>query len=258
MKPHWIKWYPVQWLHSTARDEMKAEERGTFQDFVCLASPSISQIPGQFKFVDVAALARKLNTPVDVIKRTIEICTRRDRIRITENTEGFVCRIIKYHIYQPSLADGDVNENGGQADLKLTGEPDEKKLLTLNALRGRGRGRSEEEEEDLRSRPSRAKKPARRIQLILDEEPKRWEGIMPEEKMLWAKTYPGVDIEAALQEMITYWDAQPKSHRKLDWKRAIVNRLKWLQDHGGFRRAQGPPASRRKAVVDAWAGKDKK
>ena len=75
-----------------------------------------------------------------------------------------------------------------------------------------------------------------KIKLVLDEEPKRWEGITPELKMLWAKSYPGCDVDAVLQEMIAFWDAQPKSKRKLNWKMTIVNRLKWLQDHGGSSR----------------------
>jgi hypothetical protein len=86
----------------------------------------------------------------------------------------------------------------------------------------------QEPKKDLRSCPAT-------IRLILDEEPKRWEGITEELKTLWAKTYPGCDINIVLQEMIAYWDAQPKSKRKLNWKRTIVNRLKWLQDHGGTR-----------------------
>jgi len=74
-----------------------------------------------------------------------------------------------------------------------------------------------------------------KIMLVLDEEPKRWEGITEELKALWAKTYPGCDIDIVLQEMIAYWDAQPKAKRKINWKVTIVNRLKWLQDHGGTR-----------------------
>ena len=69
-----------------------------------------------------------------------------------------------------------------------------------------------------------------KIILILDEEPKRWEGITEGDKALWAKSYPGCDIEQVLQEMIAYWDAQPRSHLKLNWKRTIVNRLKSVQD----------------------------
>ena len=75
--------------------------------------------------------------------------------------------------------------------------------------------------------------PKGKIILILNEEPKRWEGITDEDKALWAKTYPGCDVETVLQEMIAYWDGQPPAKRKLNWKATIVNRLKFLQDHGG-------------------------
>ena len=71
------------------------------------------------------------------------------------------------------------------------------------------------------------------VRLVLDDGAKRWEGITPELKALWAKSYPGCDVETVLQEMIAFWDAQPAAKRKLNWKRTIVNRLKWLQDHGG-------------------------
>jgi hypothetical protein len=83
-----------------------------------------------------------------------------------------------------------------------------------------------------------------KIQLILDEHPKRWEGITDEDKALWAKTYPGPGehLDRVLQEMIAYWDAQPPQKRKVNWKRAIVNRLRWLQDHGS-----GQPRSEYKA-----------
>ena len=85
-----------------------------------------------------------------------------------------------------------------------------------------------------------------KIILMLDDEPKRWEGITEGLKALWAKSYPACDIEAVLQEMVAYWDAQPKSKRKINWKMTIVNRLKWLQDHGG--------SSRRVAVRGALPG----
>ena len=88
--------------------------------------------------------------------------------------------------------------------------------------------------EPLRNIQGTVKQPT--IRLILDEEPKRWEGITNELKALWTKTYPGCNIETVLQEMIAYWDAQPKSKRKINWKMTIVNRLKWLQDHGGSSR----------------------
>jgi len=88
------------------------------------------------------------------------------------------------------------------------------------------------------------------IRLVLDEEPKRWEGITEEDKALWAKTYLGCDVEKVLQEMIAYWDAQPKSALKINWKRTIVNRLKWLQDHGG---TKGVGKADRLDGVRAWA-----
>jgi len=31
--------------------------------------------------------------------------------------------------------------------------------------------------------------------------------------------------------MVTYWDARPRRELKQNWKAAIVNRLKWLEDH---------------------------
>jgi hypothetical protein len=80
---------------------------------------------------------------------------------------------------------------------------------------------------------SRAHQRAQRIRLILDDGPKRWEGITEEDMALWQKTYGKANVPYELQEMISYWDGQPANKRKLDWKRAIVNRLKWVQDHGG-------------------------
>jgi len=84
-----------------------------------------------------------------------------------------------------------------------------------------------------------------RIRLVLDDGPKRWEGITEGDRALWAATYPGCNVDQVLQEMIAYWDAQPPAKRKLNWKRTIVNRLKWLQDHGGSRSAGQAPE-------DAW------
>jgi uncharacterized phage protein (TIGR02220 family) len=98
MKPLWIKWYPVNWLHSTARDEMNAAQRSTFQDFVCLAA--ISKTPGSFKFVNAESLSRMLNTDVKTIEETIKVCFDRKRISIREDAEGMVMKILKWKVYQ--------------------------------------------------------------------------------------------------------------------------------------------------------------
>lgn len=94
----WIKWYPMQWLHSTCRDELNAAQRATFQDFVCLAA--VSPKPGMFKFVSHKSLARTLNTPVETVRTTIKICIKKKRIHITEGPEGMACKILKWPDYQ--------------------------------------------------------------------------------------------------------------------------------------------------------------
>jgi len=118
MKLHWIKWYPVQWLHSTARDEMTVEQRATFHDFVCLAA--VSQTPGQFKFVNIESLARQLNTPPPIIKNTLQECLRKNRVTLRKNIEGYVCKIVKWHIYQPLTESETVNIKSKKSSLKLT------------------------------------------------------------------------------------------------------------------------------------------
>jgi len=118
MRLHWIKWYPVQWLHSTARDEMSVEERATFHDFVCLAA--VSSIPGQFKFVNAESLSRQLNTDVKIIEKTLICCKNKNRLKITKTKEGFVCKITKWHIYQPVTEMKGVNNKQENIDLKLT------------------------------------------------------------------------------------------------------------------------------------------
>lgn len=111
-----------------------------------------------------------------------------------------------------------------------------------------------QKDKSLSSVRSRTQKPsAPEIKLILDEHPKRWENITDDDKKLWAATYPGVDVEHTLQEMIAYWDAQPASKRKLNWKRTIVNRLKWLQDNGGTRKGGASGAS----TYLTWAERDR-
>ena len=94
----WIKWYPMQWLHSTCRDELSAAERATFQDFVCLAA--ISPTPGSFKFVSNESLARTLNAPIVTIKTTMEKCVKKNRLSLEDGPEGMICTVIKWPDYQ--------------------------------------------------------------------------------------------------------------------------------------------------------------
>jgi len=124
MKPLWLKWYPIKWLHSTARDELDTAERATFQDFVCLAA--IGSPPGTFKFVNIKSLSRQLNTDPEIIKRTIEKCIKTKRIEIFEDEEGYICKISKWYIYQTFKEDeGDnikniVNNKQNISPSKLT------------------------------------------------------------------------------------------------------------------------------------------
>lgn len=94
-----IKWNPVEWLHSTCRDELTPAERATFHDYVCLASlPGLP--PGKFKFSSEESLARQLNTPLDVILSTNKKCQKTNRISLTSDQEGLICSIIKWEHYQ--------------------------------------------------------------------------------------------------------------------------------------------------------------
>ena len=110
MKPLWIKWYPVNWLHSTARDEMGPAQRATFQDFVCLSA--ISKTPGSFKFVNTESLSRMLNTPQEIIEETIKVCFDRKRISIRDDAEGRVMKILKWKIYQSFTSVDNKTEKG--------------------------------------------------------------------------------------------------------------------------------------------------
>ena len=110
----WIKWYGIDWLNSTARDELTPAERATFVDFVCLASFP-GGLPGTFKVSSWAALARKLNTPLAVVGNTLKKCEM-TRISISKNAEGLLVTVLNWNKYQSPLrgdntpdADGVIN-----------------------------------------------------------------------------------------------------------------------------------------------------
>jgi hypothetical protein len=110
----WIKWYPVDWLHSTCRDELTPAERATFHDYTCLAS--LREPYGEFTYSSIEALSRQLNTPVDIIIATNEKCQKYNRIIITPHNEGYCVKIQKYFKYQAKttlpkpLIQADVNK----------------------------------------------------------------------------------------------------------------------------------------------------
>lgn len=95
----WIKWYGIGWINSTARDELEPEERGTFVDFVCLASfPGNPE--GIFKIANWEGLSRKLNTPLKVIESTRDKCLKTNRISIHKNEEGIFVSVLNWSKYQ--------------------------------------------------------------------------------------------------------------------------------------------------------------
>jgi len=99
----WIKWWVNSWLQSTCRDQLTTAERATFHDMVCLSA--VDEPFGSFKFHSYQALARKFNTPTEVIESTIEKCLQYGRIILNENEIGEqVCCIVEWDRYQPVKA----------------------------------------------------------------------------------------------------------------------------------------------------------
>lgn len=105
----WFKWYGVEWINATARDELSPAERATFLDFVCLASFPGTK-PGTFKFASYEALARKLNTPLDVITSTCDRCLP-TRISVAPGAEGLVMTIRNWPKYQITASEPSIASN---------------------------------------------------------------------------------------------------------------------------------------------------
>jgi len=180
MKPLWIKWYPVNWLHSTARDEMDAAQRSTFQDFVCLAA--ISKTPGSFKFVSAESLSRMLNTDVKTIEETIKVCFDRKRISIRDDAEGRVMKILKWKVYQSFTS---VDNKTEKAHNNVNDKGDSSSLLSTSKssyLRGGVGG------EDLSEWRAAVEREIRKGKME--------EGLA------------GFELEAAVKERIEAWDAE--------------------------------------------------
>jgi hypothetical protein len=54
-----------------------------------------------------------LNTDVEIIRKTIKICLEKKRISLKEDKEGWVCTVLKWHIYQPVVAVNFKHEKDG-------------------------------------------------------------------------------------------------------------------------------------------------
>ncbi len=94
-----IKWYPKNWLHGSARFDCTSEERGIFLDLVCMANESRNRgviqanetTPYPHKYI-----AQQINVPV----KTLDRCLRKfeNQERIHENETGI--HIINFGYYQ--------------------------------------------------------------------------------------------------------------------------------------------------------------
>lgn len=205
MKPIYIRWYPVLWLHSTARDEMGPAERATFHDFVCLAG--VSKVYGKFKFSSIEGLARSLNTPKEIIESTIKICLDRYRIKMREVPEGFEVTIIKWKQYQALREDGNVNIKDDNDGFKVNS----KRHFHSNTISS---------------------------SLHLDLSSWEWKNIKEEDRAKWKQAFPACDIELELLQMAEWVKANP-TKKKSNWRRFIINWLTRRQDQGGTKKGKG-------------------
>jgi uncharacterized protein YdaU (DUF1376 family) len=65
--------------------------------------------------------------------------------------------------------------------------------------------------------------------ITLDYERGEWIGITEDKKKFWKTTFPAVDIEPTLKEILAYWIERP-NNRRLNWGATILNRLKFIQE----------------------------
>jgi hypothetical protein len=79
--------------------------------------------------------------------------------------------------------------------------------------------------------------PHRRIKLNLVS--RIWEGILDEDRKLWAEAYPACDIEQELKKMIAWAVANPQKAKKSNYAKFITNWLKREQDSGGTKQSFG-------------------
>ena len=125
----WLKWYAIDWINSTARDELTPAERSTWVDFVCLARFPGSP-PGTFKFASYEALARKLNTPLEVILSTCDKCLK-NRITVDITSEGLLINILNWDRYQSGQGDNKKAHYSPKTDNKRGPQRREEKSRVL-------------------------------------------------------------------------------------------------------------------------------
>jgi hypothetical protein len=253
----WFPFYIDKWLFGSTRHELIINEnwRRIWPQLVPLVPSQILEAPFtdlRGIYADLMTLSKKdggfiranertpyphtqlagqFCVPLEHLELTIKICLHEDVKKLEEISPGiyFIPTTAVYALSERYVReiDAQLAENKGPG-IESSGFPEQ--AAGKSEPIGKDRKGKDRKGEDRRGKKSQAPSP---IRLILDEEPKHWEGITEADKALWAKTYPGCDVDQVLQEMIAYWDAQPRSCLKLNWKRTIVNHLKWVQDHGG-------------------------
>jgi hypothetical protein len=181
-------------------------------------------------------LSGMFRVPLGVLKSTIEKCLRFGKLDRMENGTLYIKNWEAYSLtsrYRRMISEKTEVISAKEEHTSTKEEP--KNKIEIEIKMEKDIKNSESRDSVAQSRADKPLAPSRRIQLILDSGPKRWEGITEEDKSLWVKAYPGVNVEQELQEMVSYWDAQPKAKRRINWARTIVCRFKWVQDKGGTR-----------------------
>jgi hypothetical protein len=214
----WIPFWIDKWIFGSMRIEHTLEERAIWVDLLALAAKDNGYIrANETTPYPLQQLSGMLLIPEDKLTDAIENFIKTGKLNCDKHGVLCVTKWEKYQFtdrYRRMFKQDISDKTEDPSENRKVNKRKEKQIIVKN-----------------NKRPSTTT-----IKLILNESPKRWENITDDDKKLWAATYPGVDVEHTLQEMIAYWDAQPASKRKLNWKRIIVNRLKWLQDNGGTRK----------------------
>lgn len=85
----------------------------------------------------------------------------------------------------------------------------------------------------------------------LDHRSGTWEGVTTDQRSIWAKAYPAVELDADLAKAAAWCVANPREGRKSNYARFLTNWLSRTQDSGG-NRVRGSPtkASLHQQIVD--------